>query len=290
MEVTASTVTTTYSGYRYTAAAAEETETLSFTDALQSAAKEEPKTEQLESLGIGFLFVGSMGYGMSASEVVGADSPTVRVKLTFGQSDTDSYDIDLSKVNPRKATAIEIFAYCQYADAHGMGVNNTFGSWNAMKTIVSPLGQTLEFSSVEEALTKKMDWNSALAESSVGLEQIRTGATVSAKDLLRLLSEMHEKTAQDEDAEDWREMNDEDWEKFLAGIDGQLEQLRESARAEAAKRLGKTEETETLSAERLKEIVEENKASGKIRPAMSGEEFIRMQQEIIRENQRKLLF
>ena len=128
--------------------------------------------DQFKPIGVGFLFVGDMGYGMSASQVMNSESDdtVIRVKISLGQNNYETYDINLSEIDPGNATAIEMFAFCQYADANGTGVNNTFGSWHALKSFIAPAGEPLSFSSLEEATTQKMNWSRALSKSTLILE------------------------------------------------------------------------------------------------------------------------
>ena len=107
--------------------------------------------DQFKPIGVGFLFVGDMGYGMSASQVMNSESDdtVIRVKISLGQNNYETYDINLSEIDPGNATAIEMFAFCQYADSNGTGVNNTFGSWHALKSFIAPAGERLSFSSLE---------------------------------------------------------------------------------------------------------------------------------------------
>lgn len=189
--------------------------------------------EQTVPLGMGMVLVGgNRGYGMTAEQVIRADSDDtiVRVKVAQGQGRSETYEVNLSKVNPRNATAIEMFAYCQYADANGKGVNNTFGSWGALKQVAAGENAVLEFDSLEDATNKKMNWESALSKSKTVLKKESTGETVDASDLLKMLEEMMELTAKkDEEDDDWRSMPDEDWDKLLKGVDSKIDKMREAA-------------------------------------------------------------
>lgn len=94
--------------------------------------------ERTIDLGMGFLLTPGSGVGMTARQIINPDSDDiiVKVRLTGG----NEYDVNLKEVDPRNATAIEMFAYCQYADSIGAGVANThFGSWSALKSMMDPL-------------------------------------------------------------------------------------------------------------------------------------------------------
>ena len=81
----------------------------------------------------------------------------VRVKIATGSGD-ETVDVNLSKFDPKSATAVEMFAYCQYKDAIGEGVNSKWGSWNAMKNISSPY-DGCDFGSLDNIMNKKMNWS-----------------------------------------------------------------------------------------------------------------------------------
>lgn len=179
-------------------------------------------SERTEPLGIGFVLTkNNMGYGMSAALVVdpNSDETTIRVTLAMGGGASKIYEVNINDVDPRNATAIEMFAYCQYRDACGKG-NSTFGSWNALKTMIDPAGG-LEFDSLEDAASKKMNWDSALMRSSVALEKKMTGETLSAAELLQMLREAYSKANTEDEEKDWRRMSEEEWEKFLGAVDTQ---------------------------------------------------------------------
>ena len=190
--------------------------------------------DQFKPIGVGFLFVGDMGYGMSASQVMNSESDdtVIRVKISLGQNNYETYDINLSEIDPGNATAIEMFAFCQYADANGTGVNNTFGSWHALKSFIAPAGELLSFSSLEEATTQKVNWSRALSKSTLILEEESTGETLNASDLLKMIKETlieayKQKNEKLSNQDDWREMSDEQWDKLLEGIDKYIEYFKE---------------------------------------------------------------
>ncbi len=194
----------------------------------------ESRPKQLKPIGVGFLFVGDMGYGMSASQVMDneSDDTVIRVKISLGQNNYETYDVNLSEVDPGNATAIEMFAFCQYADANGTGVNNTFGSWHALKSFIAPAGERLSFSSLEEAATQKLDWSKALAKSTLTLEKESTGETLNASDLLKMIKETlieayKQKNEKLSNQDDWREMSEEQWDKLLESIDKYIEYFKE---------------------------------------------------------------
>ncbi len=78
---------------------------------------------QYKSLGMGFLNVGDTGYGMRATQIINPDSEDtiVRVSIALGGNEFRDYDVNLSEIDPSNASAVEMFAYCQYADSTSEG-------------------------------------------------------------------------------------------------------------------------------------------------------------------------
>ncbi len=187
---------------------------------------------ELTPLGIGFANAGMMGYGMSASLVTtsGSHDVIIRVNVAKGGGDSESIDVNLSNFDPRNATAVEMFAYCEYKDYLGEGVNSTWGSWSEMKKIISPT-DGMDFGSLENIMNRKMNWTKSLSESKTVFEKVRTGEKTTAADLLALFEEKNKVTSQDlKDPDDWRTMSDDEWDKMLEGIDRFIEAFRERLR------------------------------------------------------------
>ena len=197
------------------------------------ASDDEELEEELTPLGIGFANAGMMGYGMSASLVTtpGSDDVIIRVNVAKGGGNSESIDVNLSEFDPKNATAVEMFAYCEYKDACGQGIKGHMGgSWSALKSIVSPM-DGMDFGSLDNIMNKKMNWTKALSESDTSLEKVRTGEKITAADLLALFEENNKMTSQDlKDSDDWRTMSDEAWDKMLEGIDKFIEAFRERLR------------------------------------------------------------
>lgn len=188
--------------------------------------------ERVTPLGFGFANAGMMGYGMSAAlvEKPGCDDTIIRVKLATGSGD-EVIDVNLSNFDPRNATPVEMFAYCQYKDAIGEGVNNKWGSWNALKGIALT-ENAADFGSLDNIMNKKMNWNHALAKSQTSYMDPKTNEIIlSPSDLLKLLEDANTLTTQEPTEEkDWREMSDEEWDKLLEGIDKYIDAFKERLR------------------------------------------------------------
>lgn len=188
--------------------------------------------ERVTPLGFGFANAGMMGYGMSAAlvEKPGCDDTIIRVKLATGSGD-EVIDVNLSNFDPKNATPVEMFAYCQYKDAIGEGVNNKWGSWNALKGIALT-GNGADFGSLDNIMNKKMNWNHALAKSQTSYMDPKTNEIIlSPSDLIKLLEDSHKLTAQElKEEKDWRELTDGEWDKMLEGIDKYIDAFKERLR------------------------------------------------------------
>ena len=172
---------------------------------------------QYKSLGIGFLNVGDTGYGMRATQIINPDSEDtiVRVSIALGGNEFRDYDVNLSEIDSSNASAVEMFAYCQYADSTSEG-SYKWGSWNALKHLTDDMAYS--YNSLDEALTEKKNWNDALTGSGIELENEATGEKYSAADLIEMLKQQYELTADDLEEKDWRDMSDKEWEKLLNRI------------------------------------------------------------------------
>ena len=195
-----------------------------------SAEKTNTETEEtLTQLGFGFANAGNMGYGMSAAlvEKPGCDDTIIRVNISTGNG-TETIDVNLSKFDPKNATAVEMFAYCKYMDAIGEGVDSKWGSWNAMKNISSPY-DGCDFGSLDNIMNKKMNWSGKLAQSQTSWMDPKTNKIImSPADLIKMLEESHKLTAKElKEEKDWREMSDDEWDKMLAGIDKYIDAYKE---------------------------------------------------------------
>ena len=194
--------------------------------------EEKEPEEVVTPLGFGFANAGMMGYGMSAAlvEKPGCDDTIIRVNIATG-SGNDIIDVNLSKFDPKSATAVEMFAYCQYMDAIGEGVNSKWGSWNAMKGISSSY-DGCDFGSLDNIMNKKMNWSGKLAQSQTSWMDPKTNQIImSPADLIKMLEESAKLTAKElKEEKDWRDMSDEEWDKMLEGIDKYIDAFKERLR------------------------------------------------------------
>ena len=179
----------------------------------------------LTKLGFGFIAIGNLQYGMTASLVNSPDTDDIIVNVEL--SGGESINVNLSKFDPSNATPAEMFAYCEYMDSIGKGTNSTWGSWHMVKSIISPLSN-MQFDSVENVMNQTMNWSEVLANSPTVLKKYSTGEITDASTFLKMFKESMTITAEDLSKEkDWREMTDDEWAKMLEGIDENIEAIKE---------------------------------------------------------------
>lgn len=209
---------------------------------------EEPAELQTKDLGFGFVLSPGSAFGMTATQIINPDSDDVIVRVKMSEaSGGEIFDVNISEVDPRSATAIEMFAYCQYADSIGKGIaKSNFPSWNTVNRYMDPSG-VFEFDSVEQAATKKFNWVEAISESDIYYKRESTGEILGSKDILEMLMESYKKIHEKDDEDgDWRKMTDEEWEKLLARVDADIDDMVERVK----------EETEAAKEERAKAELE----------------------------------
>ena len=195
---------------------------------------EEPAELQTKDLGFGFVLSPGSAFGMTATQIINPDSDDVIVRVKMSEaSGGETFDVNISEVDPRSATAIEMFAYCQYADSIGKGIaKSNFPSWNTVNRYMDPSG-VFEFDSVEQAATKKFNWVEAISESDTYYKRESTGEILGSKDILEMLMESYKKIHEKDDEDgDWRKMTDEEWEKLLARVDADIDDMVERVKEE----------------------------------------------------------
>lgn len=176
---------------------------------------EEQKEIVTPIIGMSSIPVDNMSYVMTASEVFkpGSDEPIVRVHV--GGKDID---VKINEVDPKNASAVEMFAYCEYADAHDTGTGYTFGSYSVLKSVTDPMGNK-EYSSLDEALSQKRNWSDAISGSKASMIKKQTGETFDASVLLKMLEETASLLTSPSGDKNLGELTDEEWEKLLGDTD-----------------------------------------------------------------------
>ncbi len=183
----------------------------------------EPQEEIVKSIrGLGTIAIdNNNSYIMTASEVIkpGTDAKIVRVHVN-----SQNVDVNIDEVDPKNATVIEMFAYCQYADAHGTGVKDSFGSFHSLKAVTDPFAEK-RYLSLEKAISEKQNWDEALSKSKASFTKVNTGEKLDASMLLKMLEETRNLLAQKEGDKDLGNLSDEEWEKLLGSVDKNIRQV-----------------------------------------------------------------
>ena len=119
-------------------------------------------------LGIGFLSDSSsnssiVSYAMVASYADEStdDNPIVQVLVGKPEGKAELYNISINKIDPSRATELEMFALCNYLDDKGMGTGGTFGTWQDLKVIdinASVNGYTEDTGILATFNSRRKDW------------------------------------------------------------------------------------------------------------------------------------
>ena len=193
-------------------------------DGAEKAAAQKPievsNDEELKEIvtpiiGMSSIPVGNMSYVMTASEVFKPGSEEHIVSVHVGGKDID---VNIKEVDPKNASAVEMFAYCEYADAHDTGTGYTFGSYSVLKSVTDPMGNK-EYASLDEALSQKRNWSDAISGSKASMIKKQTGETFDASVLLKMLEETASLLTSPSGDKNLGELTDEEWEKLLGDTD-----------------------------------------------------------------------
>ncbi len=103
----------------------------------------------------------SMSYGMAAfdSDMSTQEDPIIKISVNYG-GEQRYYDVHVNEVDPRNASAVEMFAFSAYMDENGMTDRGTFGSYNKMKVYghnASDFGDFPDLQSVD-GYNVRTDW------------------------------------------------------------------------------------------------------------------------------------
>lgn len=101
-----------------------------FSDAITKA-EEEEKGKFLNLTTVGSGAIGHILFAM-LPESSTPDNPIVQI-ISGASGKREVYNIDVSKVDPRNATEMEMFALCCYADETGRGSGDSLGSYHTLK-------------------------------------------------------------------------------------------------------------------------------------------------------------
>lgn len=190
-----------------------------------------------KTLGIGSLNEGAMRYGMTAAYAPNstAQNPVIQVNVQRGGGRTETFHINIKQINTFNASAIEMFALCNYADDIGMGTGSTFGSWNTLKyysenAAHNNYGRNIADTTLDAFVNERQNWNVLVAQ--MMRDYANAGLSGQAQDGASLLAMFEQAQETDEkDEMDWRTMSADAWNKLLDNIDEYIEAYKERLKA-----------------------------------------------------------
>lgn len=139
-----------------------------FTNIISTASQQTTKQEDGDVLGITMLKEPGTNrfWGMKAkyASCSTQDNPVIYVETNYGGK-TVSYNVNINEVDPNKASRLEMFALCSYADDRGIGDNSTFGTYNTLRSFEEMAkynkyinSQTQELNALNQFKNEKLDW------------------------------------------------------------------------------------------------------------------------------------
>ena len=103
----------------------------------------------------------SMSYGMAAfdSDMSTQEDPIIKISVNYG-GEQRYYDVHVNEVDPRNASAVEMFALSAYMDENGMTDQGTFGSYNKMKVYGQNASEFGDFPDLQsmDGYNVRTDW------------------------------------------------------------------------------------------------------------------------------------
>lgn len=109
----------------------------------------------------------SLSYGMLAfnSDRSTEEDPIIKISCNYGGQQR-YYDVHVNEVNPRNASAVEMFALCSYMDEKGMTDRGTFGSYSKLQAMGSNASMINGFVDLDDSsnYNVKVDWIKMLKE------------------------------------------------------------------------------------------------------------------------------
>lgn len=109
----------------------------------------------------------SLSYGMLAfnSDRSTEEDPIIKISCNYGGQQR-YYDVHVNEVDPRNASAVEMFALCSYMDEEGITDGGTFGSYAKLHTMGSNASMINGFVDLDDSsnYNVKVDWIKMLKE------------------------------------------------------------------------------------------------------------------------------
>jgi hypothetical protein len=120
----------------------------------------------------------SLSYGMLAfhSDKSTAEDPIIKISCNYGGQQR-YYDVHVNEVDPRNASAVEMFALCSYMDEEGITDGGTFGSYAKLHAMGSNASMINGFIDLDDSsnYNVKVDWLKMLKE--MASEYLKTPET-----------------------------------------------------------------------------------------------------------------
>ena len=109
----------------------------------------------------------SLSYGMLAfnSDRSTEEDPIIKISCNYGGQQR-YYDVHVNEVDPRNASAVEMFALCSYMDEKGVTDRGTFGSYSKLQAMGSNASMINGFVDLDDSsnYNVKVDWIKMLKE------------------------------------------------------------------------------------------------------------------------------
>jgi hypothetical protein len=120
----------------------------------------------------------SLSYGMLAfnSDRSTEEDPIIKISCNYGGQQR-YYDVHVNEVDPRNASAVEMFALCSYMDEEGITDGGTFGSYAKLHAMGSNASMINGFIDLDDSsnYNVKVDWIKMLKE--MASEYLKTPET-----------------------------------------------------------------------------------------------------------------
>ncbi len=183
-------------------------------------------------LGIAFIWDEGVKAGVRASyaESSTARNPVIRVAVQRSNGTEEVHDVEIKKIDTYCATALEMFALCQYADDIGLGAGGSFGSWELLKRYSESAARSGYIPDAgiyyDSFANKRQNWDEAVMR--MMKDYADSGDRQSALAGGLLLAMFKEAGGQeDQDEIDWRNMSNKSWNQFLEDFDKYIESYKE---------------------------------------------------------------
>lgn len=148
------------------------------------------------------------------------ENPIITVKIRDNNNITQEYNVNIKNINPKNATAIEIFALCSYAD----NIRNSVGSQDVINYYKSTAVENSYFedtSTLSEYTSLKQDWKKMISDVMKDFTDLCSFKQVlDGKSILNMF-DIPLKISNQKYPD--KSMTDKQWKAFLSKIDKAIE-------------------------------------------------------------------